>query len=86
MLEVPGFSGVLQGIRHNSDLCTRHATQIILRRAPEAEASVKVSIIPGPTANSDKPHKLRLQFFARTPNEIEFTPERFKSTLDEVRR
>ena len=86
-----GKSSLLEGLTNlnfpiASDLCTRHATQIILRRAPEEEASVKVSIIPGPTANSDEPHKLRLLSFARILNEIEFTPERFKSILDEVRR
>ena len=82
-------SSLLEGLTNlnfpiASDLCTRHATQIILRRAPEV--AIKVSIIPGPTVNRDELHTLNLQSFAKTLDEIEFTTERFKSILDEVRR
>lgn len=84
-----GKSSLLEGLTGlnfpiASDLCTRHATQIVLRRAPEEEAAVKVSIIPGPTANGDEDHKLRLQEFARTLEGLEFRSDEFKNILDEV--
>lgn len=49
-----------------SELCTRFATQIVLRRATDGEGSVKVSILPGPSANNDENQKLHLNKFART--------------------
>lgn len=85
-----GKSSLLEGLTGvnfpvASDLCTRHATQIILRRAPEEEASVKISIIPGPTAIGDEVHKLSLESFAKTLESESFSTEEFKTVLDEVR-
>lgn len=46
-----------------SDLCTRFATQVVLRRGPASEASVSISIIPGPAANADNEVKKKLVGF-----------------------
>lgn len=83
-----GKSSLLEGLTGlsfpvASELCTRHATQIVLRRTQEEEGSVKVSIIPGPSASDSEKHLL--EGFARTLNEVEFTAEAFKTLLEEVR-
>ena len=85
-----GKSSLLEGLTGlsfpvASDLCTRHATQIVLRRAPQEDAAVKVSIIPGPAANCDEAQKARLESFARTLDGAGFSPDEFKSILGEVR-
>lgn len=84
-----GKSSVLEGLTElnfpiASDLCTRHATQIVLRRTlPGEAASVKVSIIPGPSANGNEEYKFGLESFAWTLG-VEFSAEEFKVILDEV--
>ncbi|KAF2467968.1 uncharacterized protein BDR25DRAFT_180592, partial [Lindgomyces ingoldianus] len=50
-----GKSSLLEGLTGlsfpvASELCTRFATQIVLRRAPVEEAEVRITIIPGPDA------------------------------------
>nr|POE96532.1 interferon-induced gtp-binding protein mx2 [Quercus suber] len=57
-----GKSSLLEGLTGltfpvASELCTRFATQIVLRRSPAGERSAKVSILPGPVANSDEIQK-----------------------------
>lgn len=81
-----GKSSLLEGLTDlnfpiASDLCTRHATQIVLHRT--TEISVKVSIIPGPSANGNELHKLKLESFAKVLSET-FQAEEFKAILDEV--
>ncbi|KFY46965.1 hypothetical protein V494_00258 [Pseudogymnoascus sp. VKM F-4513 (FW-928)] len=81
-----GKSSLLEGLTDlnfpiASDLCTRHATQIVLHRTPET--SVKVSIIPGPSANGNESYKQKLESFAKFLGE-RFRAEEFKAILDEA--
>ncbi len=46
-----------------SDLCTRFATQIVLRRAPREKTIVKATIVPGPSSLNDNTQKKRLLDF-----------------------
>jgi hypothetical protein len=48
------------------------------------DESVKVSILPGPTANNDENQKLHLQEFARTIEGGELSADLFAQILDEV--
>ncbi len=84
-----GKSSLLEGLTNlsfptASDLCTRHATQIILRRTPREDATVKVSIIPGPSSYGNEAYKLGLEGFSRSLG-INFDAQEFKAILDEVR-
>ena len=84
-----GKSSLLEGLTGlsfpiASDLCTRFATQIVLRRAPDEESSIKVSIIPGPTANGDEAEKQKLSKFGRSIQGHDLRSEDFASVLDEV--
>ncbi|KAL5345014.1 hypothetical protein ACLOAV_009967 [Pseudogymnoascus australis] len=74
-----GKSSLLEGLTDlnfpiASDLCTRHATQIVLHHTPET--SVKVSIIPGPSANGNESYKQKLENFAK------FLGEKFRAEND----
>ena len=78
-----GKSSLLEGLTDlnfpiASDLCTRHATQIVLHRTQET--SVKVSIIPGPSANGNEAHKVKLESFAKFLGE-KFRAEEFQAIL-----
>ncbi|KFZ20766.1 hypothetical protein V502_02988, partial [Pseudogymnoascus sp. VKM F-4520 (FW-2644)] len=79
--ETQGSTRMLSEYPIASDLCTRHATQIVLHRNPET--SVKVSIIPGPSVNGNESHKLKLESFAKFLGE-KFRAEEFKAILDEA--
>ncbi len=84
-----GKSSLLEGLTGlsfpiASDLCTRFATQIVLRRCPRHEASVKVSIIPGPVANGDEAQKQHLLAFEKRIEGHELSPEEFALILDNV--
>ncbi|PLB46308.1 P-loop containing nucleoside triphosphate hydrolase protein [Aspergillus steynii IBT 23096] len=84
-----GKSSLLEGLTGlsfpiDSDLCTRFATQIVLRRVPANDAEVKVTIIPGPTAQADDELKARLQSFERTLAVDSFGPAEFKEIFDEA--
>ncbi|KZF23237.1 hypothetical protein L228DRAFT_245976 [Xylona heveae TC161] len=84
-----GKSSVLEGLTGlsfpvASDLCTRFATQIVLRRTPAAEESVKVSIIPGPTTLDDEEAKDHLLEFEKTFEKIDFDREIFSKILDDA--
>ncbi|PGH27113.1 hypothetical protein AJ80_01069 [Polytolypa hystricis UAMH7299] len=57
----------------NHGLCTRFATEVVLRRSREVSASVKIR--PGPNASPDYRHKLGV--FARTHNWLRDIPKLF---------
>ncbi|KAL1969323.1 hypothetical protein VTN77DRAFT_9515 [Rasamsonia byssochlamydoides] len=80
-----GKSSTLQAITQlplavDSELCTRFATQIVLRRTPES--SVKVSIIPASSA--DEETKKHLQEFSRSFTEDEFDSHAFTKVVNEA--
>ncbi|KAH8807237.1 P-loop containing nucleoside triphosphate hydrolase protein [Xylogone sp. PMI_703] len=84
-----GKSSLLEGLTGlsfpvASDLCTRHATQIVLHRTLQEEASVKISIIPGPTANCDETQKANLEAFSKTLGGSNFDAEVFQSILSDA--
>ncbi|KAF4547271.1 Dynamin central region-containing protein 2 [Elsinoe fawcettii] len=65
-----GKSSLLEGLTGlsfpiASELCTRYATQITLRRAHETESMVRVSILPGHEANLDENRRDALLEFSR---------------------
>lgn len=64
----------------DSELCTRFATQIVLRRMPES--SVKVSIIPASTA--DEETKDYLEEFSRTFSDDYFDSDAFETVVNDV--
>ena len=86
-----GKSSLLEGLTGlsfpvASELCTRFATQMVLRRTSSSEpGTVKVTIIPGPTVISDEVQKAQLQEFNRYFDEEDFGAEEFAAVLDEVR-
>jgi hypothetical protein len=85
-----GKSSLLEGLTGlsfpvASDLCTRFATQIVLRRAPASEAEVRITIIPGPDAQGDEEALDALLAFDKTLSAEEFDSERFQEIFDEVR-
>lgn len=84
-----GKSSLLEGLTGlsfpiASDLCTRFATQIVLRRAPAADAAVKISIIPGPDAQGDEETLDHLLSFERTLPIDEFDNERLLDVFEKV--
>ncbi|KAK6519931.1 hypothetical protein TWF506_000225 [Arthrobotrys conoides] len=84
-----GKSSLLEGLTEisfpvASDLCTRFATQIVLRRADDDEGHVRASIIPGADANLDLDVRDKLLEFQVSLTEAEFGPESFAKILDEA--
>lgn len=84
-----GKSSLLEGLTGlsfpiASDLCTRFAMQIVLRRAPADEAEVRVTIIPGPTAQGDEETKNRLLLFERKLSADDFDSRAFEEIFDEA--
>ena len=84
-----GKSSLLEGLTGlsfpvASDLCTRYATQIVLRRAPAHEASVRVSILPGAGKINDAEAKKSLEHFKRSIQPTAFNGDGFARILDEV--
>ncbi|KAK7189313.1 hypothetical protein DPSP01_012984 [Paraphaeosphaeria sporulosa] len=84
-----GKSSLLEGLTGlsfpvASDLCTRFATQIVLRRAPAHEAQVKITIIPGPDAQGDEETLDFLLGFTKTLSAEEFDSERFQEIFNEA--
>ena len=67
-----------------SDLCTRFATQIVLRRAPAGEEEAKITIIPGPTSRLDETLNQRLLAFERNLSAVDFGCQEFEDIFDEV--
>lgn len=81
-----GKSSLLEGLTGlafpiASDLCTRFATQIVLRRTPAEEATVKVTIIPGPEAQTNEHLKTYLAGFKHTSANAEFGADEFAGLL-----
>lgn len=84
-----GKSSLLEGLTGlafpiASDLCTRFATQIVLRRTPAEEATVKVTIIPGPEAQTNEHLKTYLAGFKHTSANAEFGADEFAGLLGSV--
>ncbi|KAK6519109.1 hypothetical protein TWF281_003798 [Arthrobotrys megalospora] len=83
-----GKSSLLQSITGISfpvsiDLCTRFATQIVLRRTDTASdaAIVHGSIVPGPTSRRNAQVRTRLESFQYSCRESDFGPEQFKELI-----
>ncbi|EXJ75418.1 uncharacterized protein A1O5_02114 [Cladophialophora psammophila CBS 110553] len=84
-----GKSSLLEGLTGlpfpvASDLCTRHATQIVLRRTAASEAALHVSIIPGPSNINNADESARLGKFARSIKDGAFGEAEFARILDEA--
>ncbi|RPA93734.1 P-loop containing nucleoside triphosphate hydrolase protein [Choiromyces venosus 120613-1] len=84
-----GKSSLLEGLTGlafpiASDLCTRFATQIVLRRAPLEHSRVKVSIIPGPEAQGNETQRAYLAAFKHTAANSDFDVEHFSSILSDA--
>ncbi|KAJ6016561.1 hypothetical protein N7540_011152 [Penicillium herquei] len=84
-----GKSSLLEGLTGlsfpvASDLCTRFATQIVLRRAPAGEEEAKITIIPGPTSRLDETLNQRLLAFERTLSAGDFGCQEFEDIFDEA--
>ena len=84
-----GKSSLLEGLTGlsfpvASDLCTRHATHIVLRRTAAHEAAIRVSITPGLSVIDNADEKARLEKFARCIKENAFGANEFANILDEV--
>ncbi|KAL3482095.1 P-loop containing nucleoside triphosphate hydrolase protein [Aspergillus californicus] len=84
-----GKSSLLEGLTGlsfpvASDLCTRFATQIVLRRAPSDEAGAKITIIPGPSAKLDDTAEKRLRKFKKELATDDFGSDEFGRIFDEA--
>ncbi|KAL4879270.1 P-loop containing nucleoside triphosphate hydrolase protein [Aspergillus karnatakaensis] len=84
-----GKSSLLEGLTGlsfpvASDLCTRFATQIVLRRAPSDESAARITIIPGPSSQTDEELKKKLENFERNLAHDEFGSDDFARVFDEA--
>ncbi|CUS11644.1 unnamed protein product [Tuber aestivum] len=84
-----GKSSLLEGLTGlafpiASDLCTRFATQIVLRRAPSDHSRIKVSIIPGPEAQGNETQRAHLAAFRHTADNNDFGVEQFSALLSDA--
>lgn len=84
-----GKSSLLEGLTGlafpvASGLCTRFATQIVLRRSFEEQPPAQVSIIPGPNANLHEETKNALLQFHVTIQQEDFTDDVFAKLLARV--
>ncbi|KAL5048581.1 hypothetical protein BDW71DRAFT_213326 [Aspergillus fruticulosus] len=84
-----GKSSLLEGLTGlsfpvASDLCTRFATQIVLRRAPQDEAGAKITIIPGPSSQLDAALEKKLKSFEKTLGAEHFGSDDFGRVFDEA--
>ncbi|KAL4733846.1 P-loop containing nucleoside triphosphate hydrolase protein [Aspergillus similis] len=84
-----GKSSLLEGLTGlsfpvSSDLCTRFATQIVLRRAPQNEAGAKITIIPGPLSQLDEVLHKKLKGFERVLGADQFGREEFGRVFNEA--
>ncbi len=68
-----------------SDLCTRFATQIVLRRTSSDEAGAKITIIPGPAAQQDEAQEEKLKSFETVLEADKFDSDEFGRVFDQVR-
>ncbi|KAK5332214.1 hypothetical protein LTR98_011649, partial [Exophiala xenobiotica] len=60
-----------------SDLCTRHATQIVLRRPAAHESAIRISIIPDPSNINNAEKKAGLEKFVRCIKDSAFGMNEF---------
>ncbi|KAF3903551.1 Dynamin [Arthrobotrys entomopaga] len=84
-----GKSSLLEGLTEinfpvASDLCTRFATQIVLRRTDDDDGVVKASIIPGVESGYDEELKQHLLDFQVTLKESDFGEETFAKILQDA--
>ncbi|KAL4962935.1 dynamin family protein [Aspergillus stella-maris] len=84
-----GKSSLLEGLTGlsfpvASDLCTRFATQIVLRRTPAGEAGAKITIIPGPAAQTNQDLEKKLKGFEKVLGEDQFGSDEFGKVFDEA--
>ncbi|RHZ49646.1 dynamin-like protein [Aspergillus thermomutatus] len=84
-----GKSSLLEGITGfcfpvASDLCTRFVTQIVLIRAAGSEAGVRITIIPGPTAQMNDEYKAHLLGFERKMAEDDFRSDDLRQIFNEA--
>ncbi|KAK6331211.1 hypothetical protein TWF696_003271 [Orbilia brochopaga] len=83
-----GKSSLLEGLTEisfpvASDLCTRFATQIVLRRVDSLDTNVRATIIPGSEAANNEVLK-ELRRFDKSIPQAEFTSESFAEILNEA--
>ncbi|KAL4809874.1 P-loop containing nucleoside triphosphate hydrolase protein [Aspergillus unguis] len=84
-----GKSSLLEGLTGLSfpvagDLCTRFATQIVLRRTSAEESGAKITIIPGPTSKLDEALEKKLKEFERSLAVDQFGSNEFAKVFDEA--
>ncbi|KAG0641431.1 P-loop containing nucleoside triphosphate hydrolase protein [Tuber brumale] len=84
-----GKSSLLEGLTGlsfpiASDLCTRFATQIVLRRATSEQSRVQVSIIPGPDGQGSESQHACLAAFRHTADNSDFGAEQFSMLLSDA--
>ncbi|KAJ4161690.1 uncharacterized protein LMH87_007714 [Akanthomyces muscarius] len=84
-----GKSSLLEGLTGlsfpiASDLCTRFATQIVLRRVLGEKTTVKATIVPGPSSLDDDAQKKRLLDFDIEMDAQELIGPKFSWILDEA--
>ncbi|KAI9653955.1 MAG: hypothetical protein M1831_005640 [Alyxoria varia] len=84
-----GKSSLLEGLTGlyfpvASDLCTRFATQLVMRRAGKEDAATNITILPGPTSLADEKHKEHLQSFEKSFATDEITGNELGHILNEA--
>lgn len=84
-----GKSSLLEGMTGlsfpiASQLCTRFATQIVLKRTPDDVSSLKATIIPGPSSLDNEEQTKHLLEFGITMAVDELNDHKFAGILDEV--
>ncbi|KAL2825068.1 P-loop containing nucleoside triphosphate hydrolase protein [Aspergillus cavernicola] len=84
-----GKSSLLEGLTGlsfpvASDLCTRFATQIVLRRVSADESEARITIIPGPSSILDDNAEERLRGFERVLAADQFDSDEFAKIFDEA--
>ncbi|KAJ5291536.1 hypothetical protein N7478_000787 [Penicillium angulare] len=84
-----GKSSLLEGLTGlsfpvASDLCTRFATQIVLRRAAEGEGQARITIIPGPSSRLDEALNQKLLAFEKGLAATDFGCQEFEDIFDEA--
>jgi GTPase SAR1 family protein len=84
-----GKSSVLEGLTGlsfpvASDLCTRFATQIVMRKTQGKKDQIKVSIMPGPEAIANEVLKTKLLEFGSSLKLKELDSKAFTDILTDV--
>ncbi|KAI9367803.1 P-loop containing nucleoside triphosphate hydrolase protein [Aspergillus egyptiacus] len=84
-----GKSSLLEGLTGlsfpvASDLCTRFATQIVLRRAPLNKSEARITIIPGPSSKLDENVEKHLRDFETVLSADQFDSDEFARVFDKA--